>query len=199
LPNVGDAQAGAHQSDPTLEEVQTLIHRRGPGGIRASSPIWLAGFVINERKVADYRAGRVFLAGDAAHIHSPAGGQGMNTGIQDACNLGWKLALVSRGLADPEPLLDSYSIERSEVGRQVLANAGHLTAIATLRSGLLQELRNHVATLVFGLSPVRRTMTNMLEDCRSGILAACPDGYVAIAAPRGEQDKIHAYLDRLAP
>jgi 2-polyprenyl-6-methoxyphenol hydroxylase-like FAD-dependent oxidoreductase len=92
----------------------------------------------------------------------------MNTGIQDACNLGWKLALVSRGLANPEPLLDSYSIERSEVGRQVLANAGHLTAMATLRSGLLQELRNHVATLVFGLSPVRRAMTNMLEELSIG-------------------------------
>jgi 2-polyprenyl-6-methoxyphenol hydroxylase-like FAD-dependent oxidoreductase len=271
IADVGDAQAGAHQSDPTLEEVQTLIDRRGPGGIHASSPIWLAGFVINERKVADYRAGRFFLAGDAAHIHSPAGGQGMNTGIQDACNLGWKLALVSLGLANPEPLLDSYSIERSEVGRQVLVNAGHLTAMATLRSGLLQELRNHVATLVFGLYPVRRAMTNMLEElsigyprspltqaggrhrsspaageraptlgidppvgsgdtphfalfapsdpvsaaliarhsdlieaqsrrpfAEGGIWLVRPDGYVAIAASSGQQDKISAYLDRLA-
>ena len=94
---------------------------------RASSPIWLASFRINERKVADYRAGRVFLAGDAAHVHSPAGGQGMNTGMQDACNLAWKLALVCRGLAGTEPLLESYSIERSAVGRQVLADAGRLT------------------------------------------------------------------------
>jgi 2-polyprenyl-6-methoxyphenol hydroxylase-like FAD-dependent oxidoreductase len=168
IADVGDAQAGAHQSDPTLEEVQALLDRRGPGGIEASSPIWLAGFVINERKVADYRAGRVFLVGDAAHIHSPAGGQGMNTGMQDAFNLAWKLALVGRGLADPKPLLDSYSIERSEVGRQVLANAGHLTAIAIVKGGLLQELRNHVASLIFGLSPVRRAMTNTLTELSIG-------------------------------
>jgi 2-polyprenyl-6-methoxyphenol hydroxylase-like FAD-dependent oxidoreductase len=163
-----DMPAGGGQGDPTLAEVQALIDRRGPGGIEASAPIWLAGFVINERKVADYRVGRVFLAGDAAHIHSPAGGQGMNTGIQDACNLGWKLAMVCRGLTRPEPLLDSYSIERSEVGRQVLANAGHLTTLATLKGGVLQGLRNHVAALVFGLSPVRRAMTNTLAELSIG-------------------------------
>ena len=67
--------------------------------IVCTDPIWLAGFRINERKVKDYRRGRVFLAGDAAHIHSPAGGQGMNTGMQDAFNLAWKLALVIRGEA----------------------------------------------------------------------------------------------------
>jgi 2-polyprenyl-6-methoxyphenol hydroxylase-like FAD-dependent oxidoreductase len=87
IADVGDAPSDAHRADPTLEEIQAVLDRRGPGGIVASSPIWLASFRINERKVADYRAGRVFLAGDAAHIHSPAGGQGMNTGMQDACNL----------------------------------------------------------------------------------------------------------------
>jgi len=168
IADVGDTQAGAHPSDPTLEEVQALLDRRGPGGLEASSPIWLAGFVIDERKVADYRAGGVFLVGDAVHIHSPAGGQGMNTGMQDAFNLAWKLVLVGRGLADPEPLLGSYSIERSEVGRQVLANAGHLTALAIVKNGLLQELRNHVASLIFGLSPVRQAMTNTLTELSIG-------------------------------
>ncbi len=79
-----------------------------------SDPIWLSAFRINERKVKHYRAGRVFLAGDAAHVHSPAGGQGMHTGMQDAINLAWKLALVCRGASDT--LLDSYSVERSAVG-----------------------------------------------------------------------------------
>ena len=112
-------------ADPTLEEVQAVLDERGPGGIMASSPIWLASFRINERKVADYRAGRVFLAGDAAHIHSPAGGQGMNTGMQDACNLAWKLALVCRGTAAPEPLLESYSIgELPSAARCSLTPAG---------------------------------------------------------------------------
>jgi 2-polyprenyl-6-methoxyphenol hydroxylase-like FAD-dependent oxidoreductase len=120
IADVGETKAEEHRVDPTLEQVQALLDQRGPGGIVASAPIWLAAFNINERKVADYSAGRAFLTGDAAHVHSPAGGQGMNTGMQDACNLAWKLALVTRGLADAEPLLSSYSLERSEVGRQVL-------------------------------------------------------------------------------
>ena len=118
--------------------------------------------------VADYRAGRVFLAGDAAHIHSPAGGQGMNTGMQDACNLAWKLALVWRGRGAPEPLLDSYSIERSAVGRQVLAAAGRVTALAVMRNAALQSMRNHVASLMFGLAPVRRAMANTLTELSIG-------------------------------
>lgn len=97
-----------HPAEPTLEDVQAILDKRFPGGVRAINLIWLSSFRINERKVADYRAGRVFLAGDAAHVHSPAGGQGMNTGMQDACNLAWKLALVVHGIGS-ENLLDSYS------------------------------------------------------------------------------------------
>ncbi|WP_431283719.1 FAD-dependent monooxygenase [Humitalea sp. 24SJ18S-53] len=166
IADIGDARGDGHPADPTLEQVQALMDRRGPGGITASAPVWLAGFRINERKVADYSAGRVFLAGDAAHIHSPAGGQGMNTGMQDACNLGWKLALVLRGHS--AALLDSYSIERSAVGRQVLADAGRLTSVATLKGGLAQSLRNHVASLVLGLSPVRRKMTTAMAELSIG-------------------------------
>jgi 2-polyprenyl-6-methoxyphenol hydroxylase-like FAD-dependent oxidoreductase len=81
IADAGDATNNAQRRDPTLEEVQAVLDRRGPGGIKATAPIWLAAFRINERKVAHYRSGRVFLAGDAAHIHSPAGGQGMNTGM----------------------------------------------------------------------------------------------------------------------
>src|SRR6185436_11744804 len=98
--------------------VQALVEQRGPGGVILSDPVWLSGFGVNERKVEDYREGRVFLAGDAAHIHSPAGGQGMNTGMQDAINLAWKPALVEHGLAAPA-LLASYSVERSRVAAQV--------------------------------------------------------------------------------
>ena len=101
---------------PTLEQVQAVIDQRGPGGIKASTPIWLSNFTINERKVADYSAGRVFLAGDAAHIHSPAGGQGMNTGMQDAFNLAWKLALVCRGLAKPDAAAAELQL-RTQRGR----------------------------------------------------------------------------------
>src|SRR6516165_8188395 len=85
---------GEHPQAPTLEKVQAVIDRRGPSGLVAFDPIWLTGFRINGRKVSYNRWGRAFLAGDAAHVHSPAGGQGMNTGMQDAFNLAWKLALV---------------------------------------------------------------------------------------------------------
>ena len=167
IADVGDGH-GEQRADPTIEEVQTIIDRRGPGEIIASSPIWLASFRINERKVANYRAGRVFVAGDAAHVHSPAGGQGMNTGMQDAFNLAWKLAMVYRGFAAAEPLLDSYSLERSAVGRQVLKDAGHLTALAIVRSGVLQSIRNHAASLFFGLWPVRKAMANKLAELSIG-------------------------------
>jgi hypothetical protein len=136
---------------PTLDKVQAIIDRRGPGNLKAFDPIWLAGFRINGRKVSKYRWGRVFLAGDAAHIHSPAGGQGMNTGMQDAFNLAWKLALVVHGTCG-EALLDSYSPERSYVGDQVLKTAGALTTVGTLRNPVAQTLRDMVGHLMLGLT-----------------------------------------------
>jgi hypothetical protein len=168
IADIGDTHGDPHRPDPTLEEVQAILDKRGPGGIKASAPVWLAGFHINERKVAHYRAGRVFLAGDAAHIHSPAGGQGMNTGIQDACNLAWKLALVCHGTCAAEPLLDSYSIERSAVGDQVLKGAGRATALAIMRGGIKQSIRNHIASLVFGLSPVLSAVADALTELSIG-------------------------------
>jgi 2-polyprenyl-6-methoxyphenol hydroxylase-like FAD-dependent oxidoreductase len=164
IADIGNTQ----QSDPTLAEVQAILDQRGPGGIVASEPVWLAGFGINERKVADYRDGRVFLAGDAAHIHSPAGGQGMNTGIQDACNLAWKLALVHRGSCAAEPLLSSYSLERSEVGRQVLQATGRATSIGLIRGEIKQSIRNHIASLIFGLSPIRKALPEVLTELSIG-------------------------------
>jgi 2-polyprenyl-6-methoxyphenol hydroxylase-like FAD-dependent oxidoreductase len=153
---------------PTLEEVERLLEVRGPGGIRASDPVWLAAFSINERKVSDYRSGRIFLAGDAAHVHSPAGGQGMNTGMQDACNLAWKLALVSRDICEPEPLLSSYSTERSAIAKLVLEATGKATALTVMKGGIKQSIRNHVASLVFGLAPVKSTMANILSEVAVG-------------------------------
>jgi 2-polyprenyl-6-methoxyphenol hydroxylase-like FAD-dependent oxidoreductase len=153
---------------PTLEEVQRILEVRGPGGIRASDPVWLSSFSINERKVSDYRSGRIFLAGDAAHVHSPAGGQGMNTGMQDAINLAWKLALVSRGICAPEPLLSSYSAERSAIAKLVLEATGKTTVLTVLKGGIKQSIRNHIASLVFGLAPVKSAMANILSEMAVG-------------------------------
>jgi len=149
--------------DPTLAQIQELLDRRGPGGLTASDPVWLAYFRINERKLKDYRAGRIFFAGDAAHVHSPAGGQGMNTGIQDVCNLVWKLALVCRGAASA-PLLDSYSAERSAVGDLVLRNAGAITRMATLRNPILLAVRNTTVTLLGRLPAVQKRFVRAMSE-----------------------------------
>ncbi len=114
--------------------------------------------------MADYRRGRAFLAGDAAHIHSPAGGQGMNTGMQDAWNLAWKLALVQAGRARPSPLLDSYSQERGEVGEMVLRNAARLTRVAILRNPVGQFFRNRLVGLLGRLPPFQRAFVRGLSE-----------------------------------
>ena len=111
---------------PTLGEVQALVAERGPAGARISDPRWLMYFHIHYRLARHYRHARIFLAGDAVHIHSPVGGHGMNTGIQDAYNLAWKLALVTRGRAS-ELLLDSYEAERRSVAEDLLKSTKTVT------------------------------------------------------------------------
>ncbi|MDQ4119510.1 MAG: FAD-dependent monooxygenase, partial [Actinomycetota bacterium] len=127
----GDRAAAA--GPPTLDEVAALIARRIPGRITVSDPSWLATFRTHRRSASSYRRGRVLLAGDAVHIHSPAGGQGLNVGLQDADNLAWKLAAVlTDGAA--ERLLDSYQAEREPVARQVLDLSHNLVRLSSLRS-----------------------------------------------------------------
>ena len=99
-------------ADPTLEEFQRALDTWGPGNAKAHDAIWMSRFKISQRQVTNYRKGRILLVGDAAHIHSPIGGQGMNTGIQDAVNLAWKLALDLQGRA-ASGLIDSYDAERN--------------------------------------------------------------------------------------
>jgi 2-polyprenyl-6-methoxyphenol hydroxylase-like FAD-dependent oxidoreductase len=164
----GLINAGVAPANPTLEDVQSILDVRGPGGITATEPIWLTRFTINERKVSNYRSGRVFVMGDAAHVHSPAGGQGMNTGIQDAFNLAWKLALVSRGLGDEEILLGSYSAERSPIADDVLKGAGRITEVALMRGDFKQTIRNHVTSFIFSLSPVRKKLADVLTELSIG-------------------------------
>jgi 2-polyprenyl-6-methoxyphenol hydroxylase-like FAD-dependent oxidoreductase len=105
---------------PTLEELQVVADRLVPTKITISDLRWSSNFRIGMRLAARYRGGRGFLAGDAAHIHPPTGGQGMNTGIQDAYSLAWKMALVLNGKASPK-LLDTYDAERRPVGADVVS------------------------------------------------------------------------------
>lgn len=158
-----ESSGAAQPPAPTLDQLQTLLDRRGSSGMTITDPVWLAGFRINDRKVSDYRHGRVFLAGDAAHIHSPAGGQGMNTGMQDAFNLAWKLALVIQGKSG-DGLLDSYSPERSYVGDQVLKAAGRLTKVATLKNPVAQHIRNFAMHCLLGFPPVQRMASDTVTE-----------------------------------
>ncbi|WP_046734658.1 FAD-dependent monooxygenase [Streptomyces humi] len=115
---------------------------------------WMSRFHSDERQVPEYRVGRVFLAGDAAHVHTPAGGQGMNTGLQDAANLSWKLAAVLRGHAAPA-LLDTYQSERHPVGRTVLRSSGAIVRLA-MAKGWQLPVRAALATALNHLPPARR-------------------------------------------
>jgi 2-polyprenyl-6-methoxyphenol hydroxylase-like FAD-dependent oxidoreductase len=149
--------------DPTLPEIQQYLSERGAEGVQASNPTWLAEFRVSERKVEDYAVGRVFVAGDAAHVHSPAGGQGMNTGIQDACNLAWKIAWKIRGVGNNR-LLDSYSDERSEVGAMVVRATSHMTRLATTESRVLQSVRNAVAKIALHFDWVQDKIRQNLAE-----------------------------------
>lgn len=171
---------GEGDAPPTLEELQDQMDRHGPPGARLHDPSWLSAFRTNERLAAHYRSGRVFLAGDAAHIHSPAGGQGMNTGIQDAVNLGWKLAYALRGLGDGDLLLDSYEAERRPVARDVVAGAAQKLHVA-FADGKMQRLLRNIAVSMIGRIPAAQKMLQV-ELSETGI--AYHDGpLVALGVP----------------
>jgi 2-polyprenyl-6-methoxyphenol hydroxylase-like FAD-dependent oxidoreductase len=167
IADLGPAEESGHHADPTLQEIQSLITLRATDGIVIKDAHWLAAFRINERKVSQYGRGRAFLAGDAAHIHSPAGGQGMNTGMQDAFNLAWKLSLVIGGVCKPA-LLDSYSVERSAVGDMVLRNASRLTDAAIVRNPIIQGLRNTVVKFALGFPQLGHRVANLLAELDIG-------------------------------
>ena len=140
LAQVHDAPGTPMNMHPTQDELQAIIDRR-IGGIRVMHSHWLTSFEIHHARVPAFRWGRVFLAGDAAHIHSPAGGQGMNTGMQDAFNLAWKLAAVVDGAAGAA-LLDSYQAERAPVADQVIAFTDRLTRAGTLSGRAAPDSRH---------------------------------------------------------
>jgi 2-polyprenyl-6-methoxyphenol hydroxylase-like FAD-dependent oxidoreductase len=137
------AHHDATKEQPTLQEVQTVVTQRGRDSIVISDPRWLTYFRINYRAASHYRHDRIFLAGDASHIHSLVGGQGMNTGIQDAYNLAWKLALVYHGRA-PLSFLDSYEKERRPVAEDVVKTTRILTERLEAFSNLSSQQRRRL-------------------------------------------------------
>jgi 2-polyprenyl-6-methoxyphenol hydroxylase-like FAD-dependent oxidoreductase len=139
------AAAAPDAAAPTAQDAQRFLAERGPraGGVQVSEVVAASTYHVQERVVTQFSAGPVFLAGDAAHTHSPAGGQGMNTGIQDAGNLAWKLHAVLTGTA-PAALLDSYHRERHPVAAEVVSFTSQFVRVATLSDQAACQRRNDV-------------------------------------------------------
>lgn len=156
---VPDPNPGAKEA-PTLDELRAALVAVCGTDYGAHSPTFLSRFTDATRQAERYRAGRVLLAGDAAHIHSPVGGQGLNLGVQDAVNLGWKLALVAKGLA-PDALLDSYHAERHPVGARVLRHT--MAQVALMRQDARTEALRDVVAGMLGMDEPRRTFAAMMS------------------------------------
>lgn len=200
---------------PTLAELQARVDELSAYKATLQSASWMSAFRLHHRGVDSYRAGRVFVAGDAAHIHSPAGGQGMNTGIQDGLNLGWKLAQVALGEANPA-ILDSYEEERLPVGHRLLSFTDRLFKFATSTNPVLWTLRDlmarsvvpHVTSAPALRARAFRFASQLAIRYRHSALTRSagaaphpgpgerlPDA--ALTQPGGAPDRLHAQLDGL--
>ncbi|MHA6692610.1 FAD-dependent monooxygenase [Devosia sp. A449] len=156
---VTEEQVGAN-GDPTLDDLRKAMIAVYGTDYGVHSPISISRFTDMARQAATYRQGRVLIAGDAAHVHPPDGGQGLQTGVQDAVNLGWKLAQVIKGIS-PDSLLDTYHAERHPIGARVLRNT--IAAVALRRDdGRTKALRDTVAELL-GMDEPRRHFAAMLS------------------------------------
>jgi 2-polyprenyl-6-methoxyphenol hydroxylase-like FAD-dependent oxidoreductase len=148
---------------PSLELVRKILAERAPKGLVAKELHWSSYFRIHHRHAAKLRVGRMFIAGDAAHIHSPFGGQGMNTGLHDIWNLVWKLDLVINGLGNDQ-LLESYSAERIPLIKSVIQTTHMLTKVMGTPNRLAQVLRNAVIPMVSRLAPFQHAFVQRLSE-----------------------------------
>jgi 2-polyprenyl-6-methoxyphenol hydroxylase-like FAD-dependent oxidoreductase len=173
VPDTGNEQDSAAAKQATtaeplsLPEVEKAFQDATGLDVKLSDPIWVSRYRIHHRSVNKYREGRVFVAGDAAHIHSPAGGQGMNTGLQDAANLAWKVALSVKGHGSNE-LLDSYNAERWPVGQKLLHFTDRLFSSMSSESTVTSTLRNICVPLmmkaVTHLKACRQRVFNFISE-----------------------------------
>lgn len=175
----------AQDPDLGLANMQAILERRsGRNDIRLCAVTWSSLWRANIRLADRYRAGRVFIAGDAAHIHSPAGGQGMNTGIQDAHNLGWKIAAVENGAAPA--LLDTYEAERRPVAAGVLALSNARLKEAIEQKGI--PIRRDAGTMQLGItyrgSPLARDDRDETAPLRAGDRAPDATHLTSVAGER---------------
>lgn len=160
---------------PVLDDVQRLLDTRGPvsSPARVTDVVWSSRFRVHHRLADSYRKGPILLMGDAAHVHSPAGGQGMNTGLVDAIVLGEALRRVVRD-GEPEALLDAYSNRRRPAAERVLALASRLTRVATVRGRSARLMRNAVLRVLDHVGPFKRQLTLGLSGLNRRQFARLP-------------------------
>lgn len=156
-----DNRTADPQHDLTLGDFQKVLEEAGID-VRARAAEWMTPFHVADRQAQNYRFGNLFLAGDASHIHSPVGGQGMNTGMQDVANLVWKMAAVARGADDT--LLDSYEEERLAVGKALLRFTERGLKLATASNPIIEALRDAFAPIVGRLSPVQQAAVGFISE-----------------------------------
>ncbi|WP_189338350.1 FAD-dependent monooxygenase [Sphingobium sp. SCG-1] len=180
---------GSKPAPLDLAEMEEGLSKAIALPVRLSDPVWVTRYRAHHRFTDCYRANRAFIAGDAAHIHSPAGGQGMNTGLQDAANLAWKLAAVLRAGAK-DGLLDSYDQERRPVGENVIKSTGRLFAAAAGQTGAKAAVRDQIISTVLPLltrvSPFqKRAFFNTSQRAIAYPLGAYVSGTASKLAPPG--------------
>ena len=180
------AMAPNAPEEVTLPLVNRLLKARGMGRLQGSALLWGSRFRIHHREARQMQKGAIFLAGDAAHIHSPFGGQGMNTGLQDAWNLAWKLRLVLEGSADPA-LLASYSEERHPVVHSVVRLTHAMTRVMTAKSRLVRAMRNAAVVTAMRARPVRAAAVARLTQLGVGYPGGPRVPDEALGGGRGER------------
>jgi hypothetical protein len=178
----------------SMEEIREVTWRALGTDFGMSDPRWTSRFHSDERQVPRYRVGRVFLAGDAAHVHSPAGGQGLNLGLQDAANLGWRLAAELHGWAPPG-LLDGYHHERHPVGRAVLRGSGLMLRGALLEPRALRAARGVAADVATRIGPVERRLAGAVSGI--DIAYPAPPGAHRLAGRRAPDVRLAGERGRL--
>lgn len=156
-------QLGYQRKILTETELKELVTARSNGLLNAQQIDWISPFWIHSKMANELRQNRVFLAGDAAHIHSPIGGQGMNTGLQDAHNLAWKLALVIQGRSD-EKLLDTYQQERLPVMKEIVKITDRFTRFMLIQNRMVGFLRKYLIKLAFNIPFIKRKITERLTQ-----------------------------------
>ena len=185
---------GADDPETVRARLAGKISRALGRPVTLSAPSWISVFAVQQRMVESMRVGRCLVAGDAAHVHSPASGQGMNTGIQDAYNLAWKLADVVRGHAGEE-LLDSYGAERVPIGAKLLGSTRKATALVALRNAAAPVLLPAGLGLVRGVGPLKRKVERATIRGFCGLVLAYPDSPLSLGRAAGVGERVACSLE----